>query len=125
MFVKTLRSYQEEGVMSENIIQVTDATFDDEVLNSDIPVLVDFWAPWCGPCLALGPVLESIARSHEGSVKVAKINVDQNVNVAGRMGIRSIPAVMLFQGGELKEMTVGARPESYFEEMLDRSLPQA
>jgi thioredoxin 1 len=111
--------------MSENIVHVTDETFDDEVLKSNVPVLVDFWAPWCGPCLVLGPVMESIARHHEGDVKVAKINVDQNTSVAGRMGIRSIPAVMLFYGGEMKEMTVGARPEAFFEEMLNRSVLRA
>jgi thioredoxin 1 len=111
--------------MSENIIHVTDNSFDSEVLKSDVPVLVDFWAPWCGPCLALGPVMESIADKRGGAVKVAKVNVDENTEVASRMGIRSIPSVMLFQGGELKEMTIGAHPEGYFEDLLDRSLLSA
>ena len=111
--------------MSDLIHHITDDTFDDEVLGSDVPVLVDFWAPWCGPCLALGPVMESIARDRAGTVKVVKVNVDENARVAGRMGIRSIPSVMLFQGGELKEMMVGSRPQSAFDDMIDRALPSA
>ena len=108
--------------MSDHVKHITDQTFESEVLQSDVPVLVDFWAPWCGPCMALGPVMESIARKREGEVKVVKVNVDENVEVAGRMGIRSIPSVMLFQGGELKEMLVGARPQHVFDTMLDRFL---
>jgi thioredoxin 1 len=111
--------------MSEHVTQVTDETFDAEVLASEIPVLVDFWAPWCGPCIALGPVMESIAERRRGVVKVVKVNVDDNAEVAGRMGIRSIPSVMLFQDGELKEMMVGARPRAVFEAMLDRAIPGA
>ena len=111
--------------MSENIDHITDDTFDNEVLKSDVPVLVDFWAPWCGPCLALGPIMESIARDRAGAVKVVKINVDENARVAGRMGIRSIPSVMLFHEGELKEMMVGSRPQSAFDEMIERVLPSA
>ena len=111
--------------MSDNIIHVTDETFDSEVLQSDVPVLVDFWAPWCGPCLALGPVMESIAEQRQGTVKVAKINVDANVEIAGRMGVRSIPSIMLFQGGELKEMAVGAHPQGFFDQMIDRVTPSA
>lgn len=111
--------------MAENITHVTDETFDDEVLQSNIPVLVDFWAPWCGPCVALGPVMESIARQRDGAVKVVKINVDESTQVATRMGIRSIPSVMLFHDGELKEMLVGARPQAVFEAMIDRVAPSA
>ncbi len=111
--------------MSDHIEQVTDKDFDNKVLQSDVPVLVDFWAPWCGPCLALGPVMESIARERSGSVKVVKVNVDENIQVASQMGIRSIPAVMLFAGGELKGMMVGARPQADFEQLIDRSVAQA
>jgi len=111
--------------MSQHVTHVTDETFDDEVLQSNVPVLVDFWAPWCGPCMALGPVMESIARQREGAVKVVKINVDENTQVAGRMGIRSIPSIMLFHGGELKEMLVGARPQAVFDAMIDRAMPSA
>ena len=111
--------------MSELIEHITDHEFDTKVLGSDVPVLVDFWAPWCGPCLALGPVMESIAQKREGKVKVVKVNVDENVRIASQMGIRSIPSVMLFQGGELREMMVGARPQIEFEKMLDRAIVAA
>ena len=108
--------------MSDHIGHVTDDTFENEVLGSSVPVLVDFWAPWCGPCMALGPVMESIAKNRGESVKVVKVNVDENLEVAGRMGIRSIPSVMLFADGELREMTVGAHPQKFFDEMIDRNV---
>jgi thioredoxin 1 len=111
--------------MSNSITHVTDHSFDAEVIRSNVPVLVDFWAPWCGPCLALGPTLEAIAQEHEHDLKVVKVNVDENVEVAARMGIRSIPSVMLFRDGELKEMLVGARPKHVFETMIARSTAEA
>ena len=107
--------------MSELIRHVTDQTFDREVLQSDVPVLVDFWAPWCGPCHMIAPTLEAIAQEHPEDLKVVKVNVDENVEVASRMGIRSIPSVMLFRGGELVEMLVGARPKHVFEKMIQRA----
>lgn len=107
--------------MSEYVEHITDQDFETHVLGSDIPVLVDFWAPWCGPCVALGPMLESIAKEREGSVKVVKVNVDENVKVATQMGIRSIPAVMLFDEGELKGMMVGARPRADFDNLIDNA----
>jgi len=88
---------------SPNVLTVTDANFDAEVLKSDKPVLVDFWAPWCGPCIQLGPVIDQVADATVGRAKVTKVNVDDNQQVAGRYRINSIPALLVFSGGELKE----------------------
>ena len=88
---------------SPNVLTVTDATFDAEVLKSDKPVLVDFWAPWCGPCIQLGPVIDQVADATVGKAKVAKVNVDESQQVAAKYRINSIPALLVFKGGELKE----------------------
>ena len=108
--------------MSANIEHISDAEFDTAVLESDVPVLVDFWAPWCGPCLMIGPMIEALAEERGEAIKVVKINVDESPDVARRMGIRSIPTVMVFSGGELAEMAVGARPKGELEAMVDRTL---
>jgi thioredoxin 1 len=96
---------------------VTDATFDAEVLQSERPVVVDFWAPWCGPCKAVAPVLEALAAEHPG-VKFVKLDIDGNPAVASRLGILSIPTVTVFDGGEAKQSVVGARPRGHFEKVL-------
>ena len=88
---------------SPNVLTVTDATFDAEVLKSDQPVLVDFWAPWCGPCIQLGPVIDQVADATVGKAKVAKVNVDESQQVAAKYRINSIPALLVFKGGELAE----------------------
>jgi thioredoxin 1 len=108
--------------MSTFVPQVTDDDFDHEVLRSEQPVLVDFWAPWCGPCLMLSPTVDAIAEARGGELKVVKVNVDESPEVARRMGIRSIPTLMVFNGGELREMAVGSRPKADVEKMVDKAL---
>ena len=92
--------------------KVTDASFEADVLNSTEPVVVDFWAEWCGPCKMIGPSLEEIATEMQGKVKITKLNVDENPGVAGKLGIRSIPTLMLFKDGKLASQKVGAAPKS-------------
>lgn len=93
---------------SKNLVQLQDATFDQEVLKSDLPVLVDFWAPWCAPCRAIAPTLEEIAVAYAGKVKVGKINVDENTRIASRYQIAAIPTLLLFKKGQVVQQLVGA-----------------
>ncbi|BAC08363.1 thioredoxin [Thermosynechococcus vestitus] len=103
-------------------LSVTDATFEEEVLNSDIPVLVDFWAPWCGPCRMVAPVVDEIANEYQGRVKVVKVNTDENSKVATDFGIRSIPTLMIFKGGQKVDILVGAVPKTKIEATLAQFL---
>jgi thioredoxin 1 len=107
--------------MSE-VPAVTDATFKDEVLDSAGPVLVDFWAPWCGPCRMVAPVVGEIAEQFEGQVKVVKLNTDENPNIASQYGIRSIPTLMIFKGGQKVDMVVGAVPKTTLANTLNKHL---
>jgi len=97
---------------SQNVQEFTDANFEAEVLKSDKPTLVDFWAVWCGPCRAIAPIVESLASQYEGKVKVGKVDVDHNQRVASQFGIRSIPTLLLFKGGKVVEQLVGAGPQT-------------
>lgn len=108
--------------MSANITVATDSNWDQEVLKSSVPVLVDFWAEWCGPCHALAPTVESIAGSYEGKVKVFKLNVDENEKTAAKYGIRSIPTLMLFKDGNVAEVLIGNRPKNEITQSLDKHL---
>ena len=99
-------------------IQLSDANFEAEALQCDLPVLVDFWAPWCGPCRAMGPVIDELANEYTGQVKVAKMNVDENPSTPSKYGIRAIPTLILFKGGEVVEQITGAVSKSSIKEML-------
>jgi len=111
------------GIMSEDkIMHISDATFEREVLNSDIPVLVDFWAPWCGPCRAIAPVIEELADEYDGRVKITKMNVDDNPITPGRFGIRAIPTLILFKGGQAVDQITGAVGKPMIQAALDRLL---
>ena len=106
--------------MAGNILEVTDASFDTEVLKSDVPVLVDFWAEWCGPCRAIGPILEDVADARQDSLRVVKVNIDESPDLARQFGVRSIPTLMLFQNGQLKSQRVGSLRRPELEAFLDK-----
>jgi thioredoxin 1 len=107
---------------SENVTHVTDATFDQEVLKSSTPVLIDFWAPWCGPCRAIGPIVEELAGTYAGRLKVVKMNVDDNPETPSRYGVRGIPNLLIVKGGQVKEQIVGAVPKGHLVRALDNAL---
>ncbi|MGD1990450.1 MAG: thioredoxin TrxA [Chromatiales bacterium] len=108
--------------MSEQIIEVTDDSFEDEVLKSGEPVLVDYWAEWCGPCKMIAPVLEEIATDYSGKIKVVKLNIDDNPDTPPKFGIRGIPTLMLFKGGEVEATKVGALSKSQLTAFIDSSI---
>jgi thioredoxin 1 len=106
----------------ESLVQFTDANFEQEVLKSEKPVLVDFWAPWCGPCRAVGPVVEDLAEAYNGRVKVGKINIDDNPKTATAYGVMSIPTIILFNKGDIMDKLIGLSPKDRLEGLIKKAL---
>ncbi len=106
--------------MAGSLVELTDANFENEVLNSDVPALVDFWAVWCGPCRQIAPTVEALAADYEGKLKVAKMNIDDHQATPQKYGIRSIPTLLVFKGGEVVAQIVGAVPRSKMEEEIKK-----
>lgn len=106
----------------EKLLHVSDGTFENEVIKSEKPVLVDCWAPWCGPCVALGPIIEELAKEYGDRIKVAKLNVDENQDTAAKYGIRGIPTLLLFKAGKLEDTLVGLASKSRLEDLIKKVL---
>jgi len=111
--------------MSDTVVHFTDATFEEEVINSNLPVLIDFWAVWCGPCRMVAPVMEELANDYAGKVKVGKLDVDHNPRSAMNYGIRSIPTILLFKNGEVVDSVIGAVPKQHLANMIKKHLTPA
>ncbi|SRR5258706_10843498 len=107
---------------SENVLTFTDGAFDKDVISSEVPVLVDFWAPWCGPCRAIAPALEALANEYVGKVKIGKMNVDDNQGTPARYEVRGIPALLLFKGGQVVDSRIGLTSKPDLQKMLDGQL---
>lgn len=108
--------------MAGNLVEFTDANFESEVIKSELPVLVDFWAPWCGPCRMIGPSVEALSNEYAGKFKIGKLNSDDNPDVSAKFGIRSIPTLLIFKNGEVVNQLVGALPKDKIAEQLNRAL---
>jgi thioredoxin 1 len=102
--------------------EITDTNFDAEVMSSDVPVLIDFWAPWCAPCRAIAPVVDELAREYDGKLKVVKMNVDDNPLTPSKFGVRSIPNLLIFKNGQVKDQIVGAVPKGHFVQAINKVL---
>lgn len=111
-----------ENIMSDKIIYLSDDSFENDVLKSDLPVLVDFWAEWCGPCKMIAPILDDVAEEYEGRVTIAKLNVDQNNVSPAKYGVRGIPTLLLFKNGELAATKVGALSKTQLKEFIDAQI---
>jgi thioredoxin 1 len=108
--------------MAQNTVNVTDSNFESTVIKSTVPVLVDFWAPWCGPCVAIGPTLEQLAEEFKGRITVAKMNVDENANTPSQFGVRSIPYIVLVKDGKVVDSIVGVVPKAKLVDIINKAL---
>ncbi len=108
--------------MSDNITHITDSSFEQEVLQSDVPVLVDYWAEWCGPCKMIAPILDEIAADYAGKLKITKLNIDDNPATPPKFGVRGIPTLMIFKGGDVQSTKVGALSKSQLTAFIDQSI---
>jgi thioredoxin 1 len=108
--------------MSDKILQVTDSSFDTDVSSSDVPVLVDFWAEWCGPCKMIAPILDQIAEEYDGKIRVAKVNIDESKQIAAKYAIRSIPTLMLFKDGNVVDTKIGGATKSQLSVFIDSAI---
>jgi thioredoxin 1 len=111
-----------DSIMGDQIVHVTDTSFEDDVLKSDVPVLVDFWAAWCGPCKMIAPILDEVAGAYAGKVKVCKVDVDANTDTPAKFGIRGIPTLLMFKGGEIVGQKVGALSKTQLTAFVDTAL---
>jgi len=118
-------SSQEDGQMAGAVAEITDGTFKDEVLNSNLPVVVDLWAPWCGPCRMQTPIVEQLAQKYQGALKVVKLNVDENPDAAGNLGVQSIPTLIKFENGKEVERAIGLRQLADLEKVFCSGLKPA
>lgn len=110
------------GMASEDVLELTDSNFEAEILKSDVPALVDFWAVWCGPCKQIGPSVDALATEYKGKIKVGKLNIDDHMKVPQQYGVRSIPTLLVFKGGQVVSQIVGAVPQSKIEAELKKHL---
>lgn len=108
--------------MSDKIVHTTDAQFEQDIIKSELPVLLDFWAEWCGPCKMIAPILDEVAGDYDGRLKIAKLNIDENPATAPKFGIRGIPTLLLFKGGQVQAQKVGALSKAQLKEFLDSNL---
>ncbi len=108
--------------MAELVVHVTDDSFKKDVVESGVPVILDFWAEWCGPCKAIAPILKDLAKDYEGRAKIAKLDVDSNPNTAAQFGIRGIPTLLVFKGGKEVDRIVGAAPKGTYQKLIDKHL---